>query len=163
MSGPGTATQVRPAPSAQGPAEGGAAQPRQAPAKVFKPVDPCSLATAAEMQSIVGKLRSGPEPLKGQNGQILQCDYVTGDGRRIAISVDDGVNWEIHQGIASGDKGTEQVAGLGDDAYFTFFGGEGYNLHVLKRPTILEIDVQMGHDQALEVTKAIATKVLPRL
>src|SRR5262245_32988219 len=49
--------------------------------------DPCTLLTADEATAILGPLRSGPKPLNGPNGGVLQCTYTMTDGSLVNLSV----------------------------------------------------------------------------
>jgi hypothetical protein len=174
--GPGTPAAAKPAVSVQQPAttgqqsSGASQKPSQATASqdtgaLARAFDPCTLLTGSEAEAIVGKLRSGPEPVKGQDGSILKCKFVTVEAHLVTLSVVDAVNWDFKQGAYKGDKDNrfEKVAGLGDDAFFVSQPHIGDQLVTLKKPYLLELHVNVDTDKNMELAKAIAEKALPRL
>jgi len=160
------ATTAKPATTVQQAPQASASKPSQAtasqPVKAYTAVDPCSLTTAAEMEGIVGKLRSGPQPIKAQDGEILMCKFVTDKGQIIDISVINGVNFEIHKGFVKDDKETQMVSGLGEGAFLKAMQNE-YTLEILKQPYALEITMTMNREDALSFSQTIAARALPRL
>jgi len=157
---PGTTASQKPAESKPAVSQFAASQAATGPA-----IDPCTLVTGAEMEAIVGKLRSGPEPLKGPNGDILECNYVTDDGGLVVISVADGVNWEIRESFAQPDDDTkvERIAGLGEKALYKSPEHGDDELYVLKRPYILELRSSADAEKNRQFMEAIAKIALPRL
>jgi len=142
-----------------------ASQPAPSQAANGPAVDPCTLVTGAEMEAIVGKLRSGPEPLKGPTGDILECNYVTDDGELVVISVADAVNWEIRESFAQPDDETkvERIAGLGEKAIYKSPEHGDDELYVLKRPYILELRSGVDVEKNRQFMEAIAKIALPRM
>lgn len=167
MAKPATTGQTAPGQTAAGPQASQASASKPASSAVHtekaEKVDPCSLTTAAEVEGIVGKLRSGPEPLKGQDGSILQCKFVTSNGSLVNLAVIDAVNWELHKGLAENEEGSQKVPGLGEDGFFRSGKGATPMLEILKRPYILQVNVTMDDEDALTFSKAVAEKALPRL
>lgn len=155
-----------PAAPGQQASQANASKPAQASAgtsaKPYSPVDPCSLTTAAEVEGVVGKLRSGPTPEKYPDGTVFQCKFVTEKGDLVTIDVVNGANWEIHKGMVAGDKDTKMVSGVGEGAFLKKLGSQ-YILEIQKNPYDLEIAVTLDSNESLEATKAIAEKALPRL
>lgn len=155
-----------PAAPGQQASQANASKPAQASAgtsaKPYSPVDPCSLTTAAEVEGVVGKLRSGPTPEKYPDGTVFQCKFVTEKGDLVTIDVVNGANWEIHKGMVAGDKDTKMVSGVGEGAFLKKLGSQ-YILEIQKNPYDLEIAVTLDSNESLEATKTIAEKALPRL
>jgi len=174
--GAGTPAGAKPAVAAQQPATTGqqstgtSQKPSQATLSqdtgaMARAFDPCSLTTAAEIEAVVGKLRSGPEPIKGQDGNILECKFLTTRGDLVTLSVVSAVNWDFKRGVYEADKDNrfEKVAGLGDDAFFVSQPHIGDQLLILKQPYLLELVVNVESDKNLDFAKAIAEKAVPRL
>jgi hypothetical protein len=164
MPGPGAVTQAKTATAGQGPVQAIASKPASpASSNQLAPVDPCMLLTAAEVEAMVGELAAEPRSLEGPGGMFHQCSYRTASGPKLLLTVMSDEYWEGQKGIAEFKKGTEQVTGLGEEAFFMPDKDQGYTLRVLNRPAVLQINVTGGHDQALDLSKAVAAKVMLRL
>lgn len=127
-------------------------------------VDPCKLASAAEVSAIVGNLRSGPTPMKAQTGETLSCNFVTESGNIIAISVIDAVNWDFRKSFHAEKPETVKLSGLGEEAFFEEMDRLPGGTHVLRKPYILEVRAGLAsvrRDQ--EVTQAIAAAAIGRI
>ena len=174
-SGPGTPAAAKPATNVQQPATtaqqstGASQKPAQTTSASTAPkaqaVDPCALVTGAEIEAIVGKLRSGPEPIKGPTGEVLFCKIVTDKGQLVDLGVIDAVNWDFKLGFNKDDKDShfQKVPGLGDDAFFIAPDHREDELMILAKPYILEVVLTVDAEKNLEYAKAIAAKALPRL
>jgi hypothetical protein len=155
---------AKPASAAQQPAQS-AAKPAAAAANTtpYKPVDACTLVTVAEIEAVVGKLSGEPFALAGPEGLFRMCSFHTESSKPVLVTVARAETWAGRKGAARANKDTEQVSGVGDEAFLTSDLEGGYNLQVRKGPAVLQINVPLGHDQALDATKTIAAKALPRL
>jgi len=127
-------------------------------------VDACTLVTADEMASVVGKLKSGPVPLKGPAGEVLMCNYVAENGGKISLNVENALQWGVVKGVADANKDADDVPGVGEAAFLEP-SGDGYILSILKKPHLLGIAIAVSSDKshALDIGKAVAQKALPRL
>lgn len=135
-----------------------------APAAPPRVIDPCTLATAAEVSTVVGKLRSGPTPLKSQTGDVLECKFITDAGNIVAISIVDAANWEFRKSFYEDDEGTVNLAGLGEEAFFGEKDHQPGITQVLHKPFILEVSASLASEKDdQEATKAIAATALSRI
>lgn len=135
--------------AATGPSRSGAAAPD---------VDPCSLVTKAELEQVLGKLKSGPKPGLSVGAEDKVCEYVGDEGRTASITLHPGEKWEFAKAIFP-NKTT--VSGFGDEA-FARRDSSGVDLYVKKGDTILVVRVSKRASD-LEMAKALVKKALSRL
>jgi len=135
--------------------------------------DPCDLITKEEVQSLAGEQLSDPEhkDTKTPLGQKM-CLYNTlSSSRLIQISVirTSDIEPKVKEnGQSAGSiykttkkmlNPSEQVAGVGDDAFWAIPG-----LHILKGDIYILVSVgNTNKEENLELAKRIAEKILPRL
>ena len=120
-------------------------------------VDGCSLVTRSEADSIMGKLREAPKPATTL-GKEKACSYGPNeDGANATLRLYGASQWELQKGIDSEEKMTD-VAGLGDEAYFTKKGSDT-DLWARKGNAVLNVNGSIG----IEKAKGMAQKALSRL
>jgi hypothetical protein len=174
--GTGTPASAKPAVVAQQPATtaqqstGTSQKPAQtssasSTAPKAQAVDPCTLVTGAEIEAIVGKLRSAQESVKSQTGEVLFCKTLTDQGQLVDLSVIDAVNWDFKLGFNKDNEDShfQKVSGFGDDAFFISPDHGEDELMILAKPYILEVVLTVDSEKNLDYAKAIAEKALPRL
>jgi hypothetical protein len=124
------------------------------------PPNPCELATRAEIEKIVGPLKSAPKASDPSSGAI-NCTYRPAKGpSHIDLTLHDGplAPWKRR----NGGKAPAAAPEFGDDAFVTP-DYEGSALLFAKHgDLILHITIPKG-PQSVEIAKAIARKALPRL
>jgi hypothetical protein len=124
------------------------------------PPNPCKLATVAEIEKIVGPLKSPPKASDPSSGAI-NCSYRPAKGpSHIDLTLHDGplAPWKRR----NGGKNPAAAPEFGADAFVTP-DYEGSALLFAKHGDfILHITIPKG-PQAVDIAKAIARKALPRL
>ncbi len=137
------------------------------------PLDPCTLLTKQEAETLTGEAITGPE-LKDSHNPLGQrmCLYTTGTtSRLIQVSVIRTADMapkvlkhgqsaaKVYQGTKEMLVPMEKVSGIGDDACW---GTPG--LHILKGETYVLISVgNTNKRENLDLARRIADKVLRRL
>ena len=124
------------------------------------PPNPCKLATVAEIEQIVGPLKSAPRATDPKSGEIT-CAYEPAKGPSfIDISLHDGdlAAWKK----SNGGKNAVMVPEFGPGAFATPDFQDFAEVYAKKGDFVLRISVPKSA-QGVETVKAIARKALPRL
>jgi len=122
--------------------------------------DPCKLITVAEMQQIVGPLKSAPEGTDPKSGEI-SCGYAPSTGPSfVDIALHDGdlAAWKKR----NGGKNPTSLPEFGNDAFVNPDSNEWVDLYAKKGSVVLRVTMPKG-PQSMEAVKAIARKALGRM
>lgn len=122
--------------------------------------EPCKLVTVAEMQQIVGPLKSAPKGTDPKSGEI-SCGYAPYKGPDfVDIALHDGdlAAWKSR----NGGKNPIALPEFGPDAFVNPDFHDWADLYVKKGSLVLRVTMPKG-PQSIENVKAIARKALVRL
>jgi len=122
--------------------------------------DPCKLITAAEMQEIVGPLKSAPKATDPKSGEI-SCGYEPSKGPSfVDIALHDGdlAAWKK----SNGGKNPVALPEFGNGAFVNADFNDYADLYAKKGSVILRVTMPKG-PQSVEAVKAIARKALVRM
>lgn len=121
-------------------------------------VDPCSLLTKAELEQVLGSLKSGPKPGLAVGTEDRVCEYVGDEGRTASITLHPGEKWEVAKQIF---QDRTVVSSIGDEA-FAHRNPSGVSLYVRKGVILLQVYVSKRASD-LKIAKALAKTALRRL
>ena len=165
---------------AQSPAEQGTPVQESvaAPASVTPPLDSCALLTKADAEALLGAPVAAPSTNQFDTGDpndehaVSQCLYhTTADAyKSVSVLIRRGATGENAGAALQQIRETnplggaiEPLAGLGDDALWSH-GGAGDQLNVAKGRFLVIASADLGKgNSTLEISKAIAQRVLERL
>jgi hypothetical protein len=119
--------------------------------------DPCALVPKAEVEKIIGELKTPPKPDTGPQKE-KECNYENVGGTWLKVSIYSSERWGMQKGIVSEMNPTD-IVGLGEEAY-SVKRGSSMEVYVRKGALILEVSSTVGSEKARKFAEA-AIKQLP--
>jgi hypothetical protein len=118
--------------------------------------DPCTLVPKAEVEKIIGELKTSPKPDTGLQKE-KECNYENMAGAWLKVRLYSSERWGMQKGIVSEMNPTD-IAGLGEEA-FSVKRGSSIEVYVRKGALILEVSSTVG----LEKTRKFAETAIKQL
>jgi hypothetical protein len=119
--------------------------------------DPCALVPKAEVEKIIGQLKTAPKADTGLQKE-KECNYENMEGAWLKVSLYSSERWGLQKGIVS-EMNPIDITGLGEEA-FSVKRGASMEIYVRKGALILEVSSTVGLDRTKKFAEA-AIKQLP--
>jgi len=119
--------------------------------------DPCALVPKAEVEKIIGELKTPPKPDTGLQKE-KECNYDNMEGAWLKVSVYSSERWGMQKGIVS-EMSPAAITGLGEEA-FSVKRGTTSEIYVRKGGLILQVSSTVGLEKTRKFAEA-AIKQMP--
>ncbi|MEY2504786.1 MAG: hypothetical protein QOG27_1066 [Verrucomicrobiota bacterium] len=122
-----------------------------------EPPDPCSLLTAAQLETTFGKLKGTAKPDVGLQKE-RECHYQNEEGNSLVLRIYSADRWGLEKGINS-ENNPVPLPNLGEEAFLVKKGTDK-EIYIRKKAWILEIDGSADSEK-LKALAAVAAGRLP--